>query len=59
MFAALTDIRKERKRNLLPARVGIYGIIMFLLHTIAWQVAFSLKVTLLRSELITHVKLNQ
>ena len=36
--------RKERKRNLLPAWVGIYGIIMFLAHTVAWQAAFAIKV---------------
>ena len=40
----VSDVRKERKRNLLPAWVGIYGIIMFLAHTIAWQAAFALKV---------------
>ena len=40
----MSDVRKERKRNLLPAWVGIYGIIMFLAHTIAWQAAFALKV---------------
>jgi len=46
IFLALrtTDLKKERKRNLLPARVGIYGIIMFLAHTVAWQIAFALKV---------------
>ena len=40
----VSDVRKERKRNLLPAWVGIYGIIVFLFHTISWQVAFSLNV---------------
>ena len=36
-----SDMRKERKRNLLPAWVGIYGILMFLAHTVAWQAAHS------------------
>ena len=36
-----TDMKKERTRNLLPAKVGIYGILG---HTIIWQLAFSLKV---------------
>ena len=39
-----TDMKKERTRNLLPAKVGIYGILIFLGHTIIWQLAFSLKV---------------
>ena len=38
-----TDMKKERTRNLLPAKVGIYGILIFLGHTIIWQLAFSLK----------------
>ena len=42
----VSDVRKERKRNLLPAWVGIYGIIMFLAHTVAWQAAFAIKVGL-------------
>ena len=42
----VSDVRKERKRNLLPAWVGIYGILVFLFHTISWQVAFSLNVGL-------------
>ena len=45
-FSAIksTDMKKERTRNLLPAKVGIYGILIFLGHTIIWQLAFSLKV---------------
>ena len=39
-------MRKERKRNLLPAWVGIYGILVFLAHTVAWQAAFVIKVGL-------------
>ena len=39
-------MKKERTRNLLPAKVGIYGILIFLGHTIIWQLAFSLKVWL-------------
>ena len=42
----VSDMRKERKRNLLPAWVGIYGILVFLAHTIAWQAAFAIKVGL-------------
>ena len=42
----MSDVRKERKRNLLTAWVGIYGIIMFLAHTVAWQAAFAIKVGL-------------
>ena len=38
-------MKKERTRNLLPAKVGIYGILIFLGHTIIWQLAFSLKVS--------------
>ena len=42
----VSDVRKERKRNLLPAWVGIYGILMFLAHTVVWQAAFAIKVGL-------------
>ena len=33
-------MKKERTRNLLPAYVGIYGIIIFLVNTIATNLAF-------------------
>ena len=39
-----TDMRKERTRNLLPAKVGVYGIIIFVAHFVLWQLAFALKV---------------
>jgi len=38
-----TDMRKERTRNLLPAKVGVYGIIIFVAHFVLWQLAFALK----------------
>ena len=40
LFIAITDMKKERNRNLLPAYVGIYGIIIFLVNTIATNLAF-------------------
>ena len=40
-----TDMRKERTRNLLPAKVGVYGIIIFVAHFVLWQLAFALKVS--------------
>ena len=42
MFLAVVDKYKERKRkNLIPARHGIYGIFVFGCHTIASQVAYN------------------
>ena len=36
---AITDLKKERARNLLPAYVGVYGIIIFLINTIMINLA--------------------
>ena len=33
-------MKKERTRNVLPAYVGIYGIIIFVVNTIATNLAF-------------------
>ena len=41
LFIAITDMKKERTRNLLPAYVGIYGIIIFLVNTIATNLAMA------------------
>ena len=41
---AKVDTQKERKRNLIPARHGIYGIFVFIAQTIAWHIAFMVKV---------------
>ena len=42
IFLAVVDKHKERKRkNLIPARHGIYGIFVFGCHTIASQVAYN------------------
>ena len=49
-------MKKERTRNLLPAKVGIYGILIFLGHTIIWQLAFSLKVTAMDEHKIVDVE---
>ena len=37
-----TDIRKERQRNLVPVKVGIYGMIMLLVYIINYAVTASL-----------------
>ena len=54
-----SDVRKERKRNLLPAWVGIYGILMFLAHTVAWQAAFVIKVGLPHFKFSTIIPLSE
>ena len=41
---AKVDTQKERKRNLIPARNGIYGIFVFIAQTVAWHIAFMVKV---------------
>ena len=41
---AKVDTQKERKRNLIPARHGIYGLFVFIAHTVAWNIAFTAKV---------------
>ena len=46
LFSAKVDTQKERKRNLIPARHGVYGIFVFVVHTVAWQIAFIAKVQL-------------
>ena len=40
-------MKKERTRNLLPAKIGFYGIIIFVGHFVFWHLAFALKVELL------------
>ena len=37
-------MKKERTRNLLPAKIGFYGIIIFVGHFVFWHLAFALKV---------------
>ena len=37
-----TDFRKDRKRNLVPAKVGIYGFFMFLIYVINYAVTAQL-----------------
>ena len=39
LLIAITDLKKERARNLLPAYVGVYGIIIFLINTIMINLA--------------------
>ena len=46
IILAVVDRTKERKRkNLLPARLGIYSIYVFGFHTIASEVAYNLLTT--------------
>ena len=39
-------MKKERTRNLLPAKIGFYGIIIFVGHFVFWHLAFALRVCL-------------
>ena len=46
IILAVVDRTKERKRkNLIPARLGIYSIYVFGFHTIASEVAYNLLTT--------------
>ena len=44
LFLAKVDTQKERKRNLIQARHGMYGFFVFIPQTIAWHIAFMVKV---------------
>ena len=37
-----TDVRKDRKRNLVPVKIGIYGMIMLLVYIVNYAVTASL-----------------
>ena len=37
-----TDLKKDRQRNLVPAKIGIYGFSMFLIYVINYAVTSQL-----------------
>ena len=39
-----TDLKKERKRNMVPAKLGVYGAFIFVINSSAVFAAFSLQV---------------
>ena len=50
-------MKKERTRNLLPAKIGFYGIIIFVGHFVFWHLAFALKVCLWNySTLVSRIR---
>ena len=49
-------MKKHRKRNLVPAKVGIYAMVIFVFYVVGYGILFSLKVKLIKAVFFLYKK---